>query len=151
TASKSNKATINLLILCEKGLVANEPGNANVETKVESMVTIPIHQASSSVPPLSTPIIDLSPPKPVSSHEAVQIALQDSLRERFRDLFEADMKENLHQWMFESGSYRTHPEHASLYEALERSMDCDNREELLEEKAESRKRHRDDQDPHSPP
>nr|GEY13169.1 hypothetical protein [Tanacetum cinerariifolium] len=37
-----------------------EPGKANVETKVESMVTIPIHQASSTVPPLSTPIIDLT-------------------------------------------------------------------------------------------
>ncbi|GKF77327.1 hypothetical protein Tco_0229797, partial [Tanacetum coccineum] len=32
-----------------------EPGKANVETEVESMVTFPIHQASSSVPPLSTP------------------------------------------------------------------------------------------------
>ncbi|GKE46235.1 hypothetical protein Tco_1477493 [Tanacetum coccineum] len=31
------------------------------------MVTVPIHQASTSVPPLSTPIIDLSPPKSVSS------------------------------------------------------------------------------------
>ncbi|GKG63428.1 hypothetical protein Tco_0640923, partial [Tanacetum coccineum] len=30
------------------------------------MVTVSIHQASSSVPPLSTPIIDFSPPKPVS-------------------------------------------------------------------------------------
>ncbi|GJW53711.1 hypothetical protein Tco_0097796 [Tanacetum coccineum] len=40
-----------------------EPRKANVETKVESMVIVPIHQASSSVPPLSTPIIDLSPPK----------------------------------------------------------------------------------------
>ncbi|GJY12278.1 hypothetical protein Tco_0381587 [Tanacetum coccineum] len=39
---------------------------ANVETEVESMVTVPIHQASSSVPPLSTPIIDLTPLKPVS-------------------------------------------------------------------------------------
>ncbi|GJS14362.1 hypothetical protein Tco_0408834 [Tanacetum coccineum] len=43
-----------------------EPRKANVETEVESMVTVPIHQASLSVPPLSTPIIDLSPPKPVS-------------------------------------------------------------------------------------
>ncbi|GKB93866.1 hypothetical protein Tco_0980003, partial [Tanacetum coccineum] len=43
-----------------------EPGKANVETKVESIVTIPVHQASSSVPPLSTPVIDLTPPKPVS-------------------------------------------------------------------------------------
>ncbi|GKA70361.1 hypothetical protein Tco_0776425 [Tanacetum coccineum] len=31
------------------------------------MVTVPIHQASSSVPPLSVPVIDLSPPKPISS------------------------------------------------------------------------------------
>ncbi|GKF67067.1 hypothetical protein Tco_0193584, partial [Tanacetum coccineum] len=42
-----------------------EPGKANVETEVKSMVTVPIYQASSSVPPMSTPIIDLSPPKPV--------------------------------------------------------------------------------------
>ncbi|GKA29765.1 hypothetical protein Tco_0716010 [Tanacetum coccineum] len=74
----------------------DEPGKANVETKVESMVTVLIHQASSSVPPLSTPVIDLSPPKPVSPHihdlyskidkqvnevvkEAVNNALQDLL------------------------------------------------------------------------
>ncbi|GJX88458.1 hypothetical protein Tco_0340472 [Tanacetum coccineum] len=43
-----------------------EPGKANMETKIESMVTIPIHQASSSAPPLSTPIINPTPPKPVS-------------------------------------------------------------------------------------
>ncbi|GJS14430.1 hypothetical protein Tco_0408902 [Tanacetum coccineum] len=43
-----------------------EPGKANMETKVESMVIVPIHQASSSVPLLSTPIIDLTSPKPVS-------------------------------------------------------------------------------------
>ncbi|GJX53444.1 hypothetical protein Tco_0281813 [Tanacetum coccineum] len=43
-----------------------ESGKANVETEVESMVTVPIHQASSSAPPLSTPIIDLTPPKHVS-------------------------------------------------------------------------------------
>nr|GEV02936.1 hypothetical protein [Tanacetum cinerariifolium] len=42
-----------------------EPGKANVETEVESMFTFPIHQASSSVHPLSTPVID-SPPKLVS-------------------------------------------------------------------------------------
>ncbi|GJR43112.1 hypothetical protein Tco_1311215 [Tanacetum coccineum] len=40
-----------------------ETGKANMETEVKSMVTIPILQASSSVPLLSTPIIDLSPPK----------------------------------------------------------------------------------------
>ncbi|GJS79532.1 hypothetical protein Tco_0729413 [Tanacetum coccineum] len=44
-----------------------EPGKTTMEIEVESMVTVPIHQASTSVPPLSKPIIDLSPPKPVSS------------------------------------------------------------------------------------
>ncbi|GJQ95364.1 retrovirus-related pol polyprotein from transposon TNT 1-94 [Tanacetum coccineum] len=43
-----------------------ELDKANLETKVESMVTVPIHQASSTSPPLSTPVIDLTRPKPVS-------------------------------------------------------------------------------------
>nr|GEZ92266.1 hypothetical protein [Tanacetum cinerariifolium]GFC22909.1 hypothetical protein [Tanacetum cinerariifolium] len=45
--------------------IEDEPGKLNMDSEVVSMVTVPIHQASSSVPPLSTPIIDLSPPKPV--------------------------------------------------------------------------------------
>nr|GEW87923.1 integrase, catalytic region, zinc finger, CCHC-type, peptidase aspartic, catalytic [Tanacetum cinerariifolium] len=44
----------------------DELRKATMDTKVESMVTVPIHQASSSAPPLSTPIIDLTLPKPVS-------------------------------------------------------------------------------------
>ncbi|GKA64309.1 hypothetical protein Tco_0763915 [Tanacetum coccineum] len=160
----------------------DEPEKLNVESEVVSMVTVPIYQASSSVPPMSTPVIDLSPPKPAPSttqapvfttttstttttrplppppqqqsttdselvarvtaleqkfaafeqksknldnatqnlrsrvftlelrnlpykideavcenvKEAVQIALQAPLRDRFRDLPEADMKEMLH-------------------------------------------------------
>ncbi|GJZ15167.1 hypothetical protein Tco_0550844 [Tanacetum coccineum] len=45
----------------------DEPGKLNVEAEVVSMLTIPIYQASSSVPPLSTPVIVLLPPKPASS------------------------------------------------------------------------------------
>ncbi|GJU42604.1 hypothetical protein Tco_1195561, partial [Tanacetum coccineum] len=45
----------------------DESGKLNVEAEVVSMVTVPIYQASSSVPPLSTPVINLSPPKPASS------------------------------------------------------------------------------------
>nr|GEV37492.1 hypothetical protein [Tanacetum cinerariifolium] len=154
----------------------------NVEEEVVSMVTVPIYQASSLVPPLSTPIpvIDLSPPKPASSttqapvftatttplppppqqqsltkseldervtalekklftlkqtnknldnttwnlgSRAVQVALQAPLRDRFRDLSEEDTKEMLHQRMFESGSYKSIPEHIALYEALEASIE----------------------------
>ncbi|GJS14475.1 putative reverse transcriptase domain-containing protein [Tanacetum coccineum] len=107
-----------VLALCQE-----EPGKANVETEVESMVTVPIHQASSSVPPLSTPIIDLTPPKPVSPP----------------DLSEIQMKEILHDRMFESNSYRSHPEHATLYEALEASMQRDINDELQAELTKSQK------------
>ncbi|GKD04473.1 hypothetical protein Tco_1179447 [Tanacetum coccineum] len=171
------------------------------------MVTVPIYQASSSVPPMSTPIIDLSPSKPAPSttqapiftattstttttrplppppqqqstkdselyarvtaledlphkideavrenvKEAVQTALQAPHRERFRDLPEANMKEMLHQRMFEIGSYKSLPEHIALYEALESSMEQAQRDELLAEKDKSCKRLRDDQDPLPPP
>ncbi|GJT02033.1 reverse transcriptase domain-containing protein [Tanacetum coccineum] len=49
--------------------------------------------------------------------------------------------------MFESGSYRSLPEHTALYEALEASMDRENREEFMDATAKSRKRCHDDQDP----
>ncbi|GKB52857.1 hypothetical protein Tco_0903610 [Tanacetum coccineum] len=45
----------------------DEPGKFNIEAEVVSMVIVLIYQVSSSVPPLSIPVIDLSPPKPVSS------------------------------------------------------------------------------------
>ncbi|GJV76369.1 hypothetical protein Tco_1507953 [Tanacetum coccineum] len=214
----------------------DEHEKLNVEAEVVSMVTVLICQASSSVPPLSTPVIDLSHPKPVSSStqapiftatttttttlplpyplqqqtitdselvarvttleqkfsafeqksntldhatqnlrsrvftlelqdlphkinqtvnevvkEAVHVALQAPLRDRFKDLPEADIKEMLHQRMFESGSYKSHPEHVALYEALEASMKRAQRDELLAKNAKSRKRRRDYQDPPPPP
>nr|GEX70835.1 hypothetical protein [Tanacetum cinerariifolium] len=55
--------------------------------------------------------------------EAVHTALQAPLRDRFRELPETNMKEILHQGMFESGSYKSLPEHVALYEALEASME----------------------------
>ncbi|GKC30750.1 hypothetical protein Tco_1038044 [Tanacetum coccineum] len=53
--------------------------------------------------------------------------------------------------MFESGTYKSLPEHVALYEALESSIEHANRDEFLAEKDKSRKRQRDDQDPPSPP
>ncbi|GKC77777.1 hypothetical protein Tco_1128551 [Tanacetum coccineum] len=55
--------------------------------------------------------------------EVVQVAIQAPFRDRFRDLPEADMKEMLQQWMFETSSYKSLPEHVALYEALEASME----------------------------
>nr|GEW42074.1 reverse transcriptase domain-containing protein [Tanacetum cinerariifolium] len=53
--------------------------------------------------------------------------------------------------MFESGSYKSLPEHVALYEALKASMERANRDEFLAEKDKSCKRQRNDQDPPPPP
>ncbi|GJV69956.1 hypothetical protein Tco_1485465 [Tanacetum coccineum] len=57
----------------------------------------------------------------------------------------------LHQRMFESGTYKSLPEHIVLYEALEASMARAQREKFLAEKDKSRKRRRNDQDLPPPP
>ncbi|GKD88005.1 hypothetical protein Tco_1359159 [Tanacetum coccineum] len=44
----------------------------------------------------------------------VQIAIQAPLRDRFRDLLEADMKDILHHRMWESNSYQAHEDHKQL-------------------------------------
>nr|GEV09625.1 hypothetical protein [Tanacetum cinerariifolium] len=53
--------------------------------------------------------------------------------------------------MFESGFYKSLPEHVALFEALEASMERANRDEFLAENDKSRKRCRKDQDPPPPP
>nr|GEY13764.1 hypothetical protein [Tanacetum cinerariifolium] len=75
-----------------------------------------------------------------SMKEAVHIDLQALLRDRFRELTEADLKEILHRRMFETGTYKCLPEHVALYEALEASMERANRDELLTKKDKSCKR-----------
>ncbi|GKF34524.1 hypothetical protein Tco_0107724, partial [Tanacetum coccineum] len=53
--------------------------------------------------------------------------------------------------MFETDSYKLLPKHIVLYEALEASMKCTQRDEFLAEKDKSCKRRRDNQDPPPPP
>nr|GEY59071.1 hypothetical protein [Tanacetum cinerariifolium] len=72
--------------------------------------------------------------------DAVDWAMQALLRNRFRDLPEADMKEILHQRMWETDSYKTHEDHMKLYKALEKSMNRNHSEELLKDLAEARKK-----------
>ncbi|GJT98662.1 hypothetical protein Tco_1094180 [Tanacetum coccineum] len=45
----------------------DEPDKSNTEAEVQSMVTVPIHQDTSSVPLMSTPVIDLTISQPVST------------------------------------------------------------------------------------
>ncbi|GKC75256.1 hypothetical protein Tco_1126030, partial [Tanacetum coccineum] len=78
--------------------------------------------------------------------DVVDWAMHTPLRERFRDLPEADMKEILHNRMWESKSYQTHEDHMTLYEALEKSMARDNKDRLLLDLAEARKKKKKRQD-----
>ncbi|GKA87648.1 hypothetical protein Tco_0809412 [Tanacetum coccineum] len=88
--------------------------------------------------------------------DAVDWAIQAPLRDRFRDLPEADMKEILHHRMWETNSYKAHEDHKKLYEALEKSMDHDHSDQLLNDLAEARRKKKKRHDssktpPRSPP
>nr|GEV46867.1 putative ribonuclease H-like domain-containing protein [Tanacetum cinerariifolium] len=134
------------------------------ETEAESMVSITIQQDTSSIPPMTTSVIDLTsrPESPNVSKaideivtDVVDWAIQAPLWNRFRDLPEADMKEILHQRMWETNSYKTHEDHMMMYEALEKSMNCDHTEELLKDLAGARKKKKKSRDssntPHGSP
>ncbi|GKD83900.1 hypothetical protein Tco_1350739, partial [Tanacetum coccineum] len=157
--------------------VEDELGKLNVEAEVVSMVTVPIFQASSLVSPLSTLVIDLSPPKPASSTTQAPIFTaikmtttttlppppqQQSTTElevftlELRDMphkIDETIRETVKEAVqdVESGSYKSLSEYVALYEALEASMERAQRDEFLAEKDKSRKRCRDDQDPPPPP
>ncbi|GJS73551.1 hypothetical protein Tco_0706392 [Tanacetum coccineum] len=84
--------------------------------------------------------------------DAVDWAIQAPLRDRFRDLPEADMKEILHHRMWESNSYQAHEDHKMLYEALEKSMARDHTDQLLTDLAEARRKKKKRRDsPKTPP
>nr|GEY17845.1 monodehydroascorbate reductase [Tanacetum cinerariifolium] len=84
--------------------------------------------------------------------DAVDWAMQGPLRNRFRDLPEADMKEILHQRMWETDSYKSHEVHMQLFEALEKSINRDQSKELAHDLAEARKKKKKSRDsPKTPP
>nr|GEX41247.1 putative reverse transcriptase domain-containing protein [Tanacetum cinerariifolium] len=184
-----------------------ENEKTTVETEAESMVSVTIQQNTSAIPPMTTPVIDLTSRPDLPMHinhykqrqpklqpqqqqqklihhhlnhnkasqipssgrevkqsrarlyilenldipqqvskvvdeiviDAVDWAIQAPLRNCFRDLPEADMKEILHQRMWETNSYKAHEDHMILLEALEKSMNRDHTDELLKDLAEARR------------
>nr|GEW34420.1 hypothetical protein [Tanacetum cinerariifolium] len=84
--------------------------------------------------------------------EAVDWAMQAPLRNSFRDLPKADMKEIFHQRMWETESYKSHKDHMQLFEVLEKSMNRDHTEELAQDLAEARKKKKKSREsPKTPP
>nr|GEY52148.1 hypothetical protein [Tanacetum cinerariifolium] len=134
-----------------------EPGKANAEVEVQSMVLVPIHPDTFTVPPMTTSIIDLTmsqsgSPLPTSSAttstvskavdeiviDTIDWAMQAPLRAHFSDLPVVDMKEILQQRMFKDKSYEAHEDHKKLYDALEKSLECDYSDQLLSDLEEAR-------------
>nr|GEU87235.1 hypothetical protein [Tanacetum cinerariifolium] len=115
----------------------SENEKTTAKTKAESMVSVIIQQDTSAIPPMTTPVR-----KAVDEivTDAVDWAIQAPLRNRFRDLLEADMKEILYQRMWQTNSYKAHEDHMMLYEALEKSMNRDHTDELLKDLAEARRK-----------
>ncbi|GJZ25449.1 hypothetical protein Tco_0569702 [Tanacetum coccineum] len=113
-----------------------EPGNTNAEAEVQSMVSVPIHQDTSSVPPMTNPVEGHTTP----------------LQARFRDLPTVDMKEILQQQMFEDNSYQAHDVYNDLYEALKKSLELDYSNQRLADQEEARKKRLKRRDvPRTPP
>nr|GEU50020.1 hypothetical protein [Tanacetum cinerariifolium] len=140
-----------------------DPEKTNAEAEVQSMVSVPIHQDTSSVPSMTTPTIDLTLDKHGSwlyklenlnipspgeqavdkiATDVVDWAMQAPLRAHFSDLPTVDMKEILQQQMFESKSYEAHEDHKKLYDALEKSLERDYSDQLLSDLEEARQKKR---------
>nr|GEW14075.1 hypothetical protein [Tanacetum cinerariifolium] len=83
--------------------------------------------------------------------DAVDWAMQAPLQNRFRDLPEANMKEILHQHMWETESYKSHEDHMQLYEALEKLINRDHSEELTQDLVEARKKKKKSRELHKTP
>ncbi|GJU20393.1 hypothetical protein Tco_1153735, partial [Tanacetum coccineum] len=244
TTAYPNELSFTNKFLAEKSQ-EDEPEKTNIEAEVKSMVTVPIHQDTSSVPLMTTPAIDLIvsqpvptavqapiptltatatttttttttlPPTPIPPQpqqgssdsilikrigeleqhmadmveanqalekrldkqasklyklenlniphqvskvvdeivtDAVDWAIQAPLRDRFKDLPKANMKEILHHRMWESNSYQAHEDHKMLYEALEKPMARDHTDQLLTDLVEARRKKEKRRDsPKTPP
>nr|GEW73575.1 retrovirus-related Pol polyprotein from transposon TNT 1-94 [Tanacetum cinerariifolium] len=154
---------------------SNKPSEAEnskttAETEVESMMSVTIQQDMSSIPPMTSPIIDLSSilesPKAmmikrISEFKNIMANLIQVNKEiEERDLPEADMKEILYQRMWETESYKSHKDHMQLFEDLEKSMNRDHSRKLAQDLAEARKKKKKSREspktphgspPHQPP
>ncbi|GKF48007.1 hypothetical protein Tco_0141258, partial [Tanacetum coccineum] len=74
--------------------------------------------------------------------DAVDWAMQAPLRACFRDLPTVDIKEILHQRIFEENIYKTQEVQNDLYEALQKSVELDYSNQRLADQEEARKKKR---------
>nr|GFA08537.1 hypothetical protein [Tanacetum cinerariifolium] len=134
------KVQENLKLVVEKQVLLEEPASSSgTLSSLQHLKQLDIPQQVS---------IDVS--KVVT--DAVDWAMQAPLQNHFKDLPEADMKEILHQRMWQTESYKSHEDHMQLFEALKKSMNRDHSDELAQDLAEARKKKKKSRElPKTPP
>nr|GEY46634.1 monodehydroascorbate reductase [Tanacetum cinerariifolium] len=131
----------NISSLLESPKVHQQFKATTTDTTTTTTTTLPPTQAqqqSTAEATMMKRIVSKAVSKVVT--DAVDWAMQAPLRNRFRDLPKGDMKEILHQRMWEIDSYKTHEDHMQLFEALEKSMNRDHSEKLEQDLAEACKK-----------
>nr|GEU34035.1 monodehydroascorbate reductase [Tanacetum cinerariifolium] len=143
-----------------------DPGKTNAKAEVQSMVLVPIHQVTSSVPPMTTLTIDLTlsqsgAPLPTSTLEQHMarllqhnLALEERLDKHGSWLYKLENLNIPHQVSKEADeivtdavdwaikSYEAHEDHKKLYNALKKSLECDYSDQLLSDLEEDRQNKR---------
>nr|GEU43927.1 histone deacetylase 14 [Tanacetum cinerariifolium] len=137
-----------------------------IETKAELMVSVTIQQDTSAIPPMTTPVIDLTsrldspnvhwplqatptkttrttttthPPPPQPQQSTTNSMLMKRISELEKNHGESDPRQQASGGE-ETKSYKAHEDHMMLYEALEKFMNHDHTDELLKYLAEARKK-----------
>nr|GEV21840.1 retrovirus-related Pol polyprotein from transposon TNT 1-94 [Tanacetum cinerariifolium] len=105
-----------------------EPEKTNAESEVQSMVMVPIHQDTSLVPPMTTPIIDLT--TTINSGEKVEQTWVSSVQ----------LGESQYSSESLDNSYKAHDDHKNLFEALQKTLERDYSNQLLADLDEARRK-----------
>ncbi|GKA36452.1 retrovirus-related pol polyprotein from transposon TNT 1-94 [Tanacetum coccineum] len=125
------------------------------DTEVESMVSVTIHQDTSAIPPMTSPVIDLTRIVELEQYIADLVDANSAMEERLDKhgtrLYNLENLDIPHQ-VFEDKSYEVHEDHKNLYDALEKSLESDYSDQLLADLAEARrKKKRRHDSPNTPP
>nr|GEW55491.1 monodehydroascorbate reductase [Tanacetum cinerariifolium] len=155
-----------------------ENEKTTTETEAESMVSVTIQQDTSAIPPMTTPVIDLtSRPNSPNVHRPLQAMVtkttmttttthspppqpQQSTTDsmlikrisKLRQIMENLIQDNKHLEERLDSHEAPHEDHMMLYKALEKSMNRDHADELLKDLAEARRKKKKRHDsPKTPP
>ncbi|GJZ26344.1 retrovirus-related pol polyprotein from transposon TNT 1-94 [Tanacetum coccineum] len=149
-----------------------EPGKTNAKAEVQSMVSVPIHQDTSSVPPMTTPVIDLIksqsdsplltststtstittlPPPPLqSTTDPILVRRIGELEQHIADLIQnnLDLEERLDKHDIGLYNWRI----LKIPTALQKSVELDYSNQCLADQEEARKKKRKRREsPRTPP